>query len=287
MKNIIKNDFTPKYSLAHLTLLGCSTPELVYVAARAGYDAISPRLLSMGVKGECAQSLLEKNMIDATYNALRTTGITVHDIELLRITDNCDVKSYKNILEAGAKLGAKNIITSVWTKEDNNRNYIIDTFAELCDLAKQYGFFVSLEYPSFSRLKNLDDVVDVVEASQKDNGGILIDTLYTHMSRTNIEDLKKVSSKYFKFMHICDVGHGIPDTKDGMVEIARNARLYPGEGCIDFKSIVEALPNVNYSIELPNEYRVKELGYEEHARRALLASKQQFGDIRSQRISNK
>lgn len=283
MNNKSKAKFTPKYSLAHLTLLGCSTPELVYVAARAGYDAISPRLLSMGVEGECKSSLLSKSMLDATYNALRTTGISVYDIELLRITDNCDVSSYKRTLEAGAKLGAKNLITSVWTKDDNNRNYIIDTFAKLCELAKEYGFFVSLEYPSFSSLKNLDDVVDVIEASTQDNAGILIDTLYTHMSRTSIEDLKKLPSKYFKFMHICDVGHGIPDTKEAMVDIARSARLYPSEGCIDFKSIIEALPNVNYSIELPNEYRVNELGYEEHARRALLASKKNFGEVRSQR----
>jgi len=287
MKNISKSEYKSKYSLAHLTLLGCSTPELVYVAARAGYDAISPRLLSMGVKGEFEKSLLDKDMVNATYNALKTTGIGVHDIELLRITDNCKIKSYENVLELGAKLGAKNLITSVWTKEDNNRSYIVDTFSELCELAKEYGFFVSLEYPSFSRLKNLESVVDIVESSKKDNAGILVDTLYTHMSRTKIQDLEKLPSKYFKFIHTCDVGYGIPDTKDGMVEIARNARLYPGEGCIDFKSIIEALPNVDYSIELPNAYRVKELGYEEHARRALVESKKKFGEIRSKRNSNK
>lgn len=285
MENIIKNDFTPKYSLAHLTLLGCSTPELVYVAARAGYDAISPRLLSMGVQGECPSSLLEKDMIDATFNALRTTGIKVHDIELLRITDDCDIEGYRETLDAGARLGAKNLITSVWTSPETSRSYIVDKFSELCDLSKEYGFFVSLEYPSFSALQSLEEVVEVIEASQRDNAGILIDTLYTHMSRTKIEDLKKVPSKYFKFMHICDVGYGIPDTRDGMVGIARDARLYPGEGCIDFKSIIEALPNVNYSIELPNKMRVKELGYEEHARRALEASKRVFGDVRSQRLN--
>lgn len=286
MNNFRKEEFEPKYSLAHLTLLGCSTPELVYVAARAGYDAISPRLLAMGVKGECSSSLLEKNMLDATYNALRTTGIKVHDIELLRITDDCDINTYKETLDAGARLGAKNLITSVWTKPSTSRAYIVDTFGKLCDLAKQYGFFVSLEYPSFSALKSLADVVEVIEACQRDNAGILVDTLYTHMSRTKVEDLRKLPNKYFKFIHICDVGYGIPDTKDGMVEIARSARLYPGEGCIDYKSIIEALPNVNYSIELPNECRVEELGYEEHARRALLASKKVFGEIRSQRILN-
>lgn len=34
-----------QYSLAHLTVLGCPPPELAYVAARAGYDYFSPRLI--------------------------------------------------------------------------------------------------------------------------------------------------------------------------------------------------------------------------------------------------
>ena len=35
----------PLYSLAHLTLIGATPPELVYIAARAGYDAVSPRFI--------------------------------------------------------------------------------------------------------------------------------------------------------------------------------------------------------------------------------------------------
>ena len=33
------------YSLAHLTLIGATPAELVYIAARAGYDAVSPRFI--------------------------------------------------------------------------------------------------------------------------------------------------------------------------------------------------------------------------------------------------
>ena len=42
----------PLYSLAHLTLIGCTPAELVYVASRAGYDAVSPRFITMNVPGE-------------------------------------------------------------------------------------------------------------------------------------------------------------------------------------------------------------------------------------------
>ncbi|RZO41215.1 MAG: sugar phosphate isomerase/epimerase, partial [Rhodobacteraceae bacterium] len=76
---------------------------------------------------------------------------------------------------------------------------------------------------------------------------------------------------------------GIADTKQGMIQLARDARLYPSEGCIDFKGIIERMPPVDYSIELPNLSRIKELGYEEHARRCLQHAKRTFGNVKSQR----
>ncbi|MFL2684289.1 MAG: hypothetical protein ACJ0GC_02225 [Amylibacter sp.] len=39
----------PLYSLAHLTLINATTPELIYIADRAGYDAVSPRFIPMNV----------------------------------------------------------------------------------------------------------------------------------------------------------------------------------------------------------------------------------------------
>ena len=68
-----------------------------------------------------------------------------------------------------------------------------------------------------------------------------------------------------------------------MIQLARDARLYPGEGWIDFAGIIERCPPMNYSIELPNQSRVAELGYEEHARRCLTHAKQTFGVARSKR----
>ena len=275
-----------KYSLAHLTLLDCSIPELTYIASRAGYDAISPRLLPMGVAGECPCSPLDKEMIQATRSALKMTGITVHEIELARITDHCDVKSFEPAIEVGAELGARHLITSAWTTNRDDRNYVIDTYADICDLADTYGLSVALEFPTFSRLHNLAEVADIVRAADRPNSGILVDTLYMHMSRVNPNELEALPSDWFSFIHISDVLPGIPDSHAGMIQIARHARLYPGEGCVDFEALIERLPPIHYSIELPNRSRCKELGCEEHARRCLQAAKRAFGTVTSKRIPN-
>jgi len=274
-----QNDFTPIYSLGHLTLLGCSIPELIYIASRTGYDAVSPRLITTGTGGEFSYSPVGKEIIQATYNALEVTGVTVNDIELASISKNHSIASFEPIIELGAKLGAKNLISSAWTTEQDDRNFIIDNFSSICEISKSYGLSVALEFPTFSRLVNLQDAVDIVRSANQINGGILIDTLYMHMSRVNSSELVGLPPEWFKFIQVCDVAPGIPDYHEGMIDIARLARLYPGEGCIDFADIIEKLPPVDYCIELPNKNRVAELGYEEHARRCIQATKKSFGNI--------
>ena len=274
-----QNEFTPTYSLGHLTLLGCSIPELIYIASRTGYDAVSPRLITTGTGGEFSYSPIEKDIIQATRNALEITGVQVNDIELASISTKHDISSYERVIELGANLGAKNLISSAWTTERDDQNFIIDQFSTICEISKKYELHVALEFPTFSRLSKLQEAVDIVEKANQSNGGILIDTLYMHMSRVNSSELDDLPPEWFKFIQVCDVAPGIPDYRQGMIDIARHARLYPGEGCIDFSDILQRLPPVDYCIELPNKNRVAELGFEEHARRCLQSTKKTFENL--------
>ncbi|NDW52479.1 sugar phosphate isomerase/epimerase [Aliiroseovarius sp. PrR006] len=276
-------DDTPLYSLAHLTLIGASPPELVYIAARAGYDAVSPRFIPMKVPGEFTEAPVDKAQVQATKTALASTGLKVLDVELARITEDVDPRSFERALELGGELGAKRMIMSAWTPTRDDRNFLVDVYGETCDLAAPYGISVDLEFPSFSRLRTLDETLDIVRAADRPNGGILVDTLYLHLSRVDLGELLHVPSELFHFLHISDCLPGIADTREGMIQLARDARLYPGEGWIDFAGIIERMPPVDYSIELPNQSRVAELGYEEHARRCLQHAKRTFGEARSQR----
>ena len=273
----------PLYSLAHLTLIDTPAPELVYIAARAGYDAVSPRFIPMFVNGEFANSPEDKALVQATKYALKTTELKVLDIELARITDDCDPRNFAAAIDLGGELGAKRLIMSAWTSRRDDRNFLIDCYAETCALAAPYGMTVDLEFPSFSRLRTLDETLDIVRAADQPNGSILIDTLYLHLSRVDIGELLHVPENYLNFLHISDCLPGIADTREGMIQLARDARLYPGEGWINFEGIIESMPTVDYSIELPNRSRIAELGHEEHARRCLVHAKQKFGHVRSAR----
>ena len=185
----------PIYSLAHLTLINCTPAELIYIAARAGYDAVSPRFIPMNLETESHEPPLSNAQLQATRTALSTTGLEVLDIELARITDDCDPKSFEPAIAFGGEVGAKHMIMSAWTTRRDDRNFILDVYAETCDLAAPFGLTVDLEFPSFSRLRTLDEVLDIVRGADRPNGGILVDTLYLHLSRVDLGELLHVRSE--------------------------------------------------------------------------------------------
>lgn len=268
-----------RFSLAHLTVLGCPPPEMTYIAARAGYDFVSLRLIPMGVPGEAAFLPEDKAMIRKTRIALRETGVKFLDLELARILTDRDPRTYRAAMESAAELGARHVISSAWTTDRDDRSFVIERYAEICDLAKPFGLTVDLEFPTFSRLTNLREAADIVRSAHRPNGGILIDTLYFHYSGVGLDELGALPREWLHFMHISDTTKAIPTTRDGLVHVARNQRLYIGEGNIDFAAIFEHMPDIPLSIELPNAKQVKKLGYEGHARRCLETAKQYFARL--------
>jgi len=260
---------TRLYSLAHLTVLDCAPPEMTYLAARAGYDFVSFRLIPMGIPGEPRYVPEDKQMLRRTKRALAETGLGLFDLELARIVDGLDAAKYLPAMEAAAELGAKHVITSAWTTRQDDRAFLIDSFAILCEMAKPLGLTVNFEFPTFSRIVDLRQAADIVGSADRDNGGILIDMLFMHFAGVRLEELDSLPRHWFRFVHLCDAPSTVPATREGQIQIARGERLYPGEGAIDITGILNRLPPVPLSIELPHSARSRELGLEEHARRCL------------------
>jgi len=258
-----------QYSLAHLTVMGCAPPEMTRIAAAAGYDFVSFRLIPMGMPGELRFLPGDAAMIRETKAALRQTGLKVLDLELASIVEDVEPESYVPAMEAAAEMGARHIIASAWTRETSSRAFIVERYAEICDRARPFGLTVDLEFPLFSRLRTLQDAADVVRAADQPNGGVLIDALYYHFARVGLDEIDALPRSWLHFLHVCDAKAAIPATCEAMKRIARDERLYVGEGCIDFAGLLARLPAMPLSIELPNARRVKELGYAGHARRCL------------------
>src|SRR5687767_8454224 len=98
-------------SLAHLTVLDTTPPELVSVAAAAGFRTVGIRLTatpSVGVPPyDC---LREGPVLRETLARMADTGVSVLDTEFLRFEPEHPVGIPEGFLEVSARLGATHVL---------------------------------------------------------------------------------------------------------------------------------------------------------------------------------
>ena len=257
-----------KFSLAHLTILDVPPPELVRVAAAAGYDYVGLRTIPLHLSGEPVYELhADPVLFRETKAALDSTGVRVLDIELARIVDDRQPVEYVPALEAAVALGARHVLSSIWAKD---REIVVDRFGQLCDLADSLGLTVNLEFVSTTNWSTLAGARDVLKAAHRDNAGIMVDTMHFHRARTSLDELDRLPAQWFNYVHIADDRTDVPTTLEEARRTMREERLYPGEGAVDIAGILRHLPdNVVCAIELPHRVRQRELGAARFARECL------------------
>jgi sugar phosphate isomerase/epimerase len=262
------------YSLAHLTVLSLSPPELVEAAAEAGYRYVGIRLTKVTPQEPHHPLATDPALMRTTKVRLAATGVEVLDIELARIGPDEDPRDFQRFLEAGAELGARHVITQL---PDPDRNRKVDRFARLCEMARPLGLTVDLEFPSWTETPDLTEAARVLRAAAQPNGGMLIDLLHFARSGSSVADLRELPAEWFHFAHVCDAPPGVPPTNEELIHTARFERLYPGEGGIDLDGILSALPaGVPYALEIPRAQLSAQIGAKEHARLAIAAARRRL-----------
>lgn len=256
-----------QFSLAHLTLLHQPPPELIEIACDAGYEFVGLRLIPIGLGGEPVYTLeSDPRLMRDTRRAMRDTGVRVLDMELARIHSGVDVKHYLAALQVSAELGAQHVLTSVW---GGDAAFVNDQFAALCEMSAPLGLTVDLEYMPFAQVRTLAEAAALVSASSRANAGICIDTLHFSRAKDQTQQLAQLPRKWFHYAQICDAPAQWSGEDAELRHTAREGRLFLGQGGIDVRAILRAMPEVPYSIELPNVRLLAELGPQTYARRCL------------------
>jgi 4-hydroxyphenylpyruvate dioxygenase len=270
---------THKYSVAHLSALSLSPPELVSAAASAGYDYVGLRLTRVTPDEPHYPIATDPALLKETKTRLADTGVGVLDVELARIGPHDDPRSFRRFLEVGAELGARHVITQL---PDANRDRKTEHFALLCDLARPLGLTIDLEFPSWTETPNLAEATHVLRTANRPNAGMLIDLLHFARSHSSVEELRALPREWFHFAHVCDAPARIPSTVEGLIHTARYERLFPGEGGIDVRGILNALPpDIPYALEIPRASLTAQVGERECLRQALAATRQHLTPVRT------
>lgn len=262
-----------QYSLAYLAVAGTAPNEMIDVAAAAGYDYVSLRLTKVTPEEQLVPILEELALARQIRRYAEDAGIGILDVELARVGPDDDPGDFAIVMERGAELGARHVLAQV---PDPDRSRATASFAALCELAAPFGLTVGLEFPTWTPTGDLGAAAEIVAAANQPNGGIVIDTLHFCRSASTIEQLRALPSELFPFVQLCDAPRETPLSEEGLIHAARSARNFPGEAGLDLRPILETLPKVPYSLEIPNDRMRADVGTAEYARRALDATKRFF-----------
>ena len=239
-----------QYSLSFLTVADVSPVEAVKIAAECGYAQVGLRLLPAAPNEAEYPILTDKNLIKETQAALADSGVKVADVEIIRLSPDFDGSQYLQFLEVAQQLGAKHILIA---GNDSEQNRLIENYASFCELSKKYNLTCDLEFMPWTAVKNLAQAQAIVEQSGQSNAAILIDSLHFDRSDSTIEQVKALSASQMNYVQLCDGLAKYDPSDEGLIQIARNNRLVPGQGDIDLLGLIAALPeNITLAAEVPN-----------------------------------
>lgn len=258
----------PLLSLAAGVLPEFSPEQTVAAAVEAGWPATGiwhapdtwTRATTMAVRDRAADA-----------------GIAILDIEVIWLKPGPDDPAHFAAIDAGAAIGARNVLI-VSSEDDAGR--AAAKLNRLGNHAAAAGLRACLEFAAFTTVGSIERAVDLIDAADCDNLGLLIDPL--HLARTggSPADLARVDPQRFPYAQFCDApAHGPPPSD--VPEIIREAldlRLMPGDGGLPLDDLLVALPAATpLSIELRSAtLRDNHLDPADRARALLSATQRWF-----------
>ena len=238
-------------SLDHLTVFELTPPQLVATAAAAGFRYVGVRLNPVA-PGEHQHPMLgNAPMLRETLARMHDTGVKVFDIGVFLLKKDTDVERFAPVLESGAKLGARHALVCVSERDDT---VMAQMFGRLCDLGRQYGVAMDLEFVPWTGVKTIDEAARIVRMAARPNAYVLIDTIHVDRSGAGARELGAISPPLIAYAQVCDAIGPRPTDYETMTYQARNERAFPGEGDLDLVAMVGSLPrDIPLSLECPTK----------------------------------
>ncbi len=262
---------TRAISLAALTVLELTPPQMADCAAEAGYSHVGIRLIPATPTEPQYDIVGDTPMLRELEARLAATGVKVLDVEIFRLKPETQVADYEAAIATAARIGARELLVA---GNDPEESRLIDRFAAFCDLAARYGLGAGLEFMPWTDARDLPQAARIVERAGRANGGVLIDPFHLSRSGSRIEDIATIPAARLRCMQFCDVPAAIPPTTEAVIAQARAERLFPGDGELDLLAMLRAMPpGVPLSVEVPTHTLAKTVGAVERARRALAGTK--------------
>ncbi|MFV0491702.1 MAG: sugar phosphate isomerase/epimerase family protein [Pseudorhodobacter sp.] len=263
---------THVFSLAFLTAFDARPVEAVRIAALAGYQMVGLRILPAAVSGEGPYSLLtDDRELAEVQAALADTGVSVGDVEIIRLKPENDWDLFARFCDRCAALRARHVLVA---GDDPDHGRLTENFARFCDMAAPHGLTADLEFMPWTAIPDLTTAAGIVEAAGRDNGGVLVDALHVDRSDTTLEQIAALPRKRLNYVQFCDGAVPYDPSEAGLIRIAREERLMPGLGGIDLTGLARVIPeDVTISVEIPHHALARSVDGRGRAEMALAATR--------------
>jgi len=262
--------------LAALTVLELSHHEQVSAAAQAGYSHVGLRLVPVA-----GQPYSHPVDVAEVEKRLADTGVSVLDVEVFRLTPQMDTKEFESAMATAQRLGATELLVH---GADPDQARLIETFGRLCDLAAGYGLSANLEPMPWVDVSDVAKAMRILDGAACPNGGLLVDAIHFFRAGDSPQALAQVPPKFLRYVQLCDARAERPSPMQEIIRQARGDRLFPGEGGLDLRGLLRALPaDLPISLEIPVARKIEPL---ERARLALEATRK-FLDTGSRELGRR
>jgi sugar phosphate isomerase/epimerase len=257
-------------SLAALTVLGLSPPEMIAVAARCGFTHVGLRPIAATPTEVHFPILTDAALRREMLATMLDTGVGVLDIEILRLKPETVISGFEAVFAFGAEFGARFALVA---GNDPDLTRTADNFAALCELANRFGIRPHLEFMPWTDVPDIRTALQIV--GETPDGGLLVDAFHLNRSGGAVTDIP-VDDARFGYLQLCDIAGPIPPNMDDILHEARAERLFPGEGDCPLIALIARVPTgIPISLEIPRDaLRKQGLSSEEIARRAMVATQQ-------------
>lgn len=245
---------TQQIGLAQLSLVGTAPPQLVRIAAAAGFDFIGARVRPVTATERAYDLQPGSAMLAETLRAVKDTGVGIMDIEFLLLDGTDQRTAWRAMMEAGQALGA-NSLTVAAALTDHDK--LAEILGQMVRDGDDFGIVPTLEVISYQSVNSLPLAANLA----RDTGCKLVgDTL--HLSRVGTTDEQLLEhAGLIPMLQLCDGPAVAPADRDGLVHESRSERGVPGDGDFRLAEMVAALPaDLPLSVEAPSDSTLARLG---------------------------
>ena len=241
MNHKIRKKLDKKFSLCARSVPDIRLEEVIKVAMDTGYHAV-------GFAFDNIQDL-DKTLALDLRERINDSPLFGLDIDVIRIKPVPLNTEVFHFLDLAAIIGIQHVLV---VSHDPDFDQTVVKLTELCDHAIDLGLGVVFEFLMLTEYRTLDDAFAVINAVNRSNAKILIDTLHLVRAGHNPEYISNFDESLFPYIQLCDgkakINH---NDYEEVVFDSRENRFSPGDGELPIHEILRFIDtDIPISIEV-------------------------------------